>query len=124
MPKVKTVFTCQNCGAESPKWIGRCPSCREWNTYHEEIVGGNSPSNATFLSGREKRKPELLDQIKSDEHRRQMTGIAEFDRLLGGGVVPGSLILLGGEPGVGKSTLALQLALSMKDETVLYVSGE
>ena len=124
MPKVKTVFICQNCGAESPKWIGRCPSCREWNTYHEEIVGGNSPSNATFLSGREKRKPELLDQIKSDEHRRQMTGIAEFDRLLGGGVVPGSLILLGGEPGVGKSTLALQLALSMKDETVLYISGE
>lgn len=124
MAKGKSVFICQNCGAESPKWIGKCPSCREWNTYHEEITGGGSPGNVSFLSGREKRKPELLDQIRSDEHSRQMTGIAEFDRLLGGGVVPGSLILLGGEPGVGKSTLALQLALSMRDKCVLYVSGE
>jgi len=124
MPKTKTVFVCQNCGAESPKWIGRCPSCKEWNTYHEEIVAPASSHERAWLSGQEKRKPELLDNIKSDEHNRQKTGIPEFDRILGGGMVPGSLILLGGEPGVGKSTLALQLALAMEGKIVLYVSGE
>lgn len=122
MAKTKTVFVCQNCGTESAKWIGRCPSCREWNTYHEEIIAPAS-SGRHLLSG-EKRKPELLDNIKSDEHSRKKTGISELDRILGGGIVGGSLILLGGEPGVGKSTLALQLALSLKDQTVLYVSGE
>jgi len=124
MAKTKTVFVCQNCGAESSKWIGRCPSCKEWNTYHEEIVAPASTHERAYLSGQEKRKPELLDNIKSDEHNRQTTGIPEFDRILGGGMVPGSLILLGGEPGVGKSTLALQLALAMEGKTVLYVSGE
>ena len=124
MAKTKTVFVCQNCGAESPKWIGRCPSCKEWNTYHEEIVAPASSNERAFLSGQEKRKPELLDNIISDEHNRQKTGIPEFDRILGGGMVPGSLILLGGEPGVGKSTLALQLALAMEGKSVLYVSGE
>ena len=124
MVKTKTVFVCQNCGAESPKWIGRCPSCKEWNTYHEEIVAPASSNERAFLSGQEKRKPELLDNIISDEHNRQKTGIPEFDRILGGGMVPGSLILLGGEPGVGKSTLALQLALAMEGKSVLYVSGE
>jgi DNA repair protein RadA/Sms len=122
MPKTKTVFVCQNCGAESAKWIGHCPSCREWNTYHEEIVSpltGGSPS-----LNREKRKPELLDNIRSDEHTRKKTGMAELDRILGGGIVGGSLILLGGEPGVGKSTLALQLALMLKGQNILYVSGE
>lgn len=122
MAKTKTVFVCQNCGTESAKWIGRCPSCREWNTYHEEIIAPASSGNH-LVSG-EKRKPELLDNIKSDEHSRKKTGISELDRILGGGIVGGSLILLGGEPGVGKSTLALQLALSLKDQTVLYVSGE
>ena len=77
-----------------------------------------------FLSDREKRKPDLLDNIKADEHDRQKTGIAELDRILGGGMVKGSLILLGGEPGVGKSTLALQLALALKQTRILYVSGE
>ena len=124
MAKTKTVFVCQNCGSESPKWIGRCPSCKEWNTYHEEIVAPASSNERAFLSGQEKRKPELLDNIISDEHNRQKTGIPEFDRILGGGMVPGSLILLGGEPGVGKSTLALQLALAMEGKSVLYVSGE
>ncbi len=124
MAKTKTVFVCQNCGVESPKWIGRCPSCKEWNTYHEEIIATSSPSESIYSSGREKRKPELLSEIKSDEHNRQKTGIPELDRILGGGMVPGSLILLGGEPGVGKSTLALQLALAISDKGVLYVSGE
>jgi DNA repair protein RadA/Sms len=124
MAKTKTVFVCQNCGAESAKWIGRCPSCKEWNTYHEELLAQPSPrDNPTSLS-REKRKPELLDNVRTDEYQRQKTGIPELDRILGGGLVGGSLVLLGGEPGVGKSTLALQLALAMKDKPVLYVSGE
>lgn len=124
MAKSKTVYVCQNCGAESAKWIGRCPSCGEWNTYHEEIVVPSSSPFPSFNGDREKRKPELLDSISSDEKSRQKTGISELDRILGGGMVGGSLILLGGEPGVGKSTLALQLALSLKNRKILYVSGE
>jgi DNA repair protein RadA/Sms len=124
MTKSKTVFVCQNCGAESAKWIGRCPSCKEWNTYHEEIIAPASRRDSSFLKGLEKRKPELLDSIEADEKNRQKTGIPELDRILGGGMVSGSLILLGGEPGVGKSTLALQLALGLKQTTILYVSGE
>lgn len=124
MSKTKTVFVCQNCGAESSKWIGRCPACGEWNTYHEEIITPSQSRDTGFFSGKEKRKPELLENIKSDEHSRRKTGIAELDRILGGGIVNGSLILLGGEPGVGKSTLALQLALALKGEKILYISGE
>src|SRR5512137_1486910 len=124
MAKSKTIFVCQNCGVESAKWIGRCPSCKEWNTYHEEIIAPSSPHERSYSSGQEKRKPELLDNISSDEHHRLKTGITELDRILGGGMVPGSLILLGGEPGVGKSTLALQLALALSGKSVLYVSGE
>jgi len=124
MAKTKTVFICQNCGAESPKWIGRCPSCKEWNTYHEEIIAPVSPREGIFMLNQERRKPELLNNISSDEHNRLKTGIPELDRILGGGMVAGSLILLGGEPGVGKSTLALQLALALKEKSILYVSGE
>jgi DNA repair protein RadA/Sms len=124
MAKPKTVFVCRNCGAESPKWIGKCPACKEWNSYHEEIIAPASSPGKTFLAGKEKKKPELLINVRSDEQNRQLTGISELDRLLGGGMVPGSLILLGGEPGVGKSTLALQIALAMNDSKVLYVSGE
>jgi DNA repair protein RadA/Sms len=124
MTKTKTVFVCQNCGVESARWIGRCPSCKEWNTYHEEIIAPASSKGSGFMSDLEKRKPELLDNIEADEKNRQKTGIGELDRILGGGMVRGSLILLGGEPGVGKSTLALQLALALKDTKILYVSGE
>jgi DNA repair protein RadA/Sms len=124
MVKNKTVFVCQNCGVESAKWIGRCPSCKEWNTYHEEIIAQTTARESAFVIDREKRKPELLDSITAGEYDRQKTGIAELDRILGGGMVRGSLILLGGEPGVGKSTLALQLALALKQTTILYVSGE
>lgn len=124
MAKNKSVFVCQNCGAESPKWIGRCPSCKEWNSYHEEIIAASNSRNTAFVLTQERRKPELLDNIKSDEFGRQKSGIAELDRILGGGIVPGSLILLGGEPGVGKSTLALQIALALKEKRILYVSGE
>jgi DNA repair protein RadA/Sms len=124
MAKNKTVFVCQNCGAESPKWIGRCPSCKEWNSYHEEILAASNSRGTAFVITQERRKPELLDSIKSDEFGRQKSGIAELDRILGGGIVSGSLILLGGEPGVGKSTLALQIALALKGKRILYVSGE
>jgi DNA repair protein RadA/Sms len=124
MTKTRTVFVCQNCGAESAKWIGRCPSCKEWNTYHEEIIAPSSSKGSGFIADLEKRKPELLDNIEADEKNRHKTGISELDRILGGGMVSGSLILLGGEPGVGKSTLALQLALGLKDSKILYVSGE
>lgn len=124
MAKSKTIFVCQNCGVESAKWIGRCPSCKEWNTYHEEIIASTPAQQASFVINREKRKPELLDNIKANEQDRKKTGISELDRILGGGIVGGSLILLGGEPGVGKSTLALQLALAMKGKNILYVSGE
>ena len=124
MTKSKTVFVCQNCGVESAKWIGRCPSCKEWNTYHEEIIAPASSRGSSFIAEQEKRKPELLDNIKSDEKNRRKTGIAELDRILGGGMVSGSLMLIGGEPGVGKSTLALQLALALKQTIILYVSGE
>lgn len=124
MSKSKTVFVCQNCGAESAKWIGRCPSCKEWNTYHEEIIAPASSRSLSFAANQEKSKPELLDSIKADENNRHKTGISEIDRILGGGMVSGSLILLGGEPGVGKSTLALQLALALKNTKILYVSGE
>lgn len=125
MAKNKSVFVCQNCGAESARWIGRCPSCKEWNTYHEEIIAPASSSrDLSIRNSFDKRKPELLENIKSDNLERISTGISELDRLLGGGMVKGSLILLGGEPGIGKSTLALQLALAMKSKTILYVSGE
>ncbi len=124
MAKQKTIFVCRNCGAESTKWIGKCPACKEWNSYHEEIIAPASSPGKTFLAGKDKKKPELLSNVRSDEQNRHFTGISELDRLLGGGMVPGSLILLGGEPGVGKSTLALQIALTMSDSKVLYVSGE
>jgi len=125
MARSKTVFVCQNCGAESPKWIGHCPSCKQWNTYQEEIIAADSPRlEELFLSDKVKKNPELLDNIRADEHDRLKTGLPELDRLLGGGMVAGSIILLGGEPGVGKSTLALQLALALKGEKIMYVSGE
>jgi DNA repair protein RadA/Sms len=124
MAKTKTAYVCQNCGVESAKWIGRCPSCGEWNTYHEEIIAPSSSQEISFVTNHEKKKPELLDNIQSDEKARQKTGLSEVDRILGGGMVGGTVILLGGEPGIGKSTLALQLALALKNKKILYVSGE
>ena len=122
MAKNKTVYVCQNCGAESPKWIGHCPACKEWNTYREELVTTSTSSGTAREAPR--RKPELLSGIEANENDRITTGIGEADRILGGGMVKGSLILMGGEPGIGKSTLALQIALAVSDRKVLYVSGE
>lgn len=124
MAKTKNQYVCQECGADSPKWIGKCPSCGNWNTYVEEIVVSKS-GNIRYAQPSDKisSKPLSFDKIQSENYSRLETGISEFDRILGGGIVPGGFILLGGEPGIGKSTLALQLALNSKSK-VLYVSGE
>jgi len=122
MAKIKTVYICRNCGADSPKWIGRCPSCNQWNTYIEEKIVSQRENTSPILSS-SPAKPLLLKDIEPKKTARIPTSIKELDRLLGGGIVPGSLILLGGEPGIGKSTLALQIALGMNMK-VLYVSGE
>lgn len=123
MAKVKSSYVCQNCGAESVKWIGRCPSCGEWNTYVEEKVSQSKPRGGLVEVSRSA-IPKPLKEIESSNERRIDTGIGELNRILGGGLVPGSLVLLGGEPGIGKSTLALQLALKLNHRKVLYVSGE
>lgn len=125
MAKSKTVFFCQSCGNESAKWVGKCPSCNEWNTYVEEIVSKSSSSAvATQDFTFEKSKPVNLKETEiAGTDLRTSSEIGELDRVLGGGIVGGSLILVGGEPGIGKSTLLLQMALKQKGK-VLYVSGE
>lgn len=122
MAKSKSVYVCQNCGAESTKWIGRCNSCREWNTYVEQRIS-KGPVRSSFLEKEAYSIPKSLDEVQSDQVARFDLMNKEFNRVLGGGIVPGSLILIGGEPGIGKSTLALQVALKINKET-LYVSGE
>ncbi len=125
MAKTKTTFFCQNCGAQSPKWVGKCPSCSEWNTFVEEVVQREETaiSSKSFSTKREV-KPILLKQVQRQEIDRIPTSDSELDRVLGGGIVPGSLVLIGGEPGIGKSTLMLQLALTLQQVKILYVSGE
>jgi len=122
--KIKSVFFCQECGAQSPKWIGKCPSCGSWNTYLEENVQVSSNKGATIVQNKERSKPKLLSGINLNEQIRIDTGNNEFNRVLGGGLVPGTIILLGGEPGIGKSTLALQIALRARNLKTLYISGE
>ena len=125
--KVKTAWFCQNCGVSSPKWIGRCPSCGQWNTYVEELTGKSVESAPWKKSaGRKERipQPQLLSEVISNGEIRIPLPDQELNRVLGGGLVPGSLVLMGGEPGIGKSTLLLQLSLAMKGHKVLYVSGE
>jgi len=121
--KTKTLFICQECGTESPRWVGKCANCESWNSYVEERVSAPSErrSSVTF-----KDDPILLNEIVSDAEPRFLTDLKEFDRVLGGGIVRGSVILIGGDPGIGKSTLSLQVgcALSEKKMKVLYVSGE
>ncbi|MCX6247108.1 MAG: DNA repair protein RadA [Bacteroidetes bacterium] len=126
MAKTKTTFFCQNCGAQSSKWIGKCPSCGEWNTYIEEVVQREEKAGkwqSMGSTGRE-RKPQPVADITFDTDQRIHTRNAELNRVLGGGLVPGSVILIGGEPGIGKSTLMLQVALNCKGIKVLYISGE
>src|SRR3989442_10747507 len=121
-PAPKTAFVCQNCGNQYAKWIGRCPNCQGWNTLVEERVvaapKGRGPARAP-------REPVSLDAVPSDAEQRISTGISEFDRVLGGGVVRGSLVLLGGDPGIGKSSLLMHASAALATRgTVLYVSGE
>ena len=123
--QVKSMFFCKNCGAESPKWIGKCPSCGEWNTFTEEIVATKSKS-LTFDNTPERRHmtPVKISEIKTEEYPRIQLPSKELNRVLGGGLVAGSIILLGGEPGIGKSTLILQNVLRIRSRKVLYISGE
>lgn len=124
MAKTKSVFVCQNCGAESPKWIGKCNSCGQWNTYMEQLIHKSPSKRDAFDDEPGKRhSPEKITEVHSDKVSRIDTRNTEFNRVLGGGLVPGSMVLIGGEPGIGKSTLALQIALNMT-ESILYVSGE
>ena len=122
MAKTKTVFVCSSCGYEATKWLGKCPGCNEWNSFYEEKVASGVASKA-----KEKKTmtPRLLNEVEGKDAVRTHTGIGELDRVLGGGLVKGSLVLVGGEPGIGKSTLILQLCDKMQGEgKVLYVSGE
>lgn len=124
--KLKKVYYCSNCAAKSPKWIGHCPSCDQWNTYVEEIVDVSKPGDAlqkAFRSQKPGVKPVLLADIQKSAEKRLITPDLELNRALGGGIVQGSLILIGGQPGIGKSTLMMQLALNLKAK-ILYVSGE
>ncbi|MDY0903838.1 DNA repair protein RadA [Pedobacter sp. CFBP9032] len=127
MAKTKTAYFCQSCGYESAKWLGKCPSCGQWNTFVEEIIEKSTTSVPTWkteTSSRKLSKPSKVDEIQSSVERRILTGDKELDRVLGGGLVEGSLVLIGGEPGIGKSTLMLQLALNIKGKKLLYISGE
>ncbi|HNZ78404.1 MAG TPA: DNA repair protein RadA [Bacteroidales bacterium] len=119
--RIKSAFFCSNCGTESPKWLGRCPVCGEWNTYVEEVIHRHSDSIEKKSSSH---GAIHIDSIQNIEQPRIPTHYPEFDRVLGGGFVPGSIILIGGEPGIGKSTLLLQVALDMKQYKIMYVSGE
>jgi DNA repair protein RadA/Sms len=127
MVKTKTAFVCTQCGNDSPKWIGKCPVCGEWNTYVEEIISKQNPgTELQSLSNYEtlRSKPLLLQDIDTGDETRLDMGDQELNRVLGGGLVPGSLVLIGGEPGIGKSTLVLQTVLNLKMYKTLYISGE
>ena len=123
MSKKSSIFYCQNCGTSSSKWLGKCPSCGQWNTFVEERTSKKENKKDGYVSNKTN-TPKLLNEINYSSENRIVTGDNELNRVLGGGIVPGSLILLGGDPGIGKSTLLLQFALSSKSKKILYVSGE
>ena len=122
---LKSVFICENCGFSSPRWQGKCPSCEQWNSFAEKTIQ-TSKAGKTGLSGASTVQPVRLSEVKQNPNPRIKTGVSEVDMVLGGGFVPGSVVLLGGDPGIGKSTLALQLAnlLDQAEKKVLYISGE
>ena len=130
MAKDKTAYVCSNCGQESPKWIGKCPACGQWNTFKEIKIAGDTKQQAATTAAataghalRQNKVQRLRDISSKDDPRIDMHD-AELNRVLGGGLVPGSIVLLGGEPGIGKSTLSLQTMLNMPEKKILYVSGE
>ncbi len=120
MAREKTIYICQNCGAQSPKWLGKCPSCNEWNTFVEEVVSATPARKQKTLTS----IPLPLREVSAESKNRIETGDKELDRVLGKGIVPGSVVLIGGDPGIGKSTLMLQMSLRMKNKKIVYVSGE
>lgn len=122
MAKSKSVYYCQNCGAQSATWLGRCNACGQWNTFVEEVI--HKETKNTKQPAANNGKPRLLSEIAESDFARIVSNVAEVDRVLGGGIVPGSVILLGGDPGIGKSTLMLQLAMRLAEVKILYVSGE
>ena len=126
MAKSKTIFVCSECGNESSKWLGKCPACNSWNTFYEQkVVETKSSSRNASNAEKINNKPQTLNSYQAKETIRTSTGFNELDRVLGGGLVKGSLVLLGGEPGIGKSTLILQICDKIQGEgKVLYVSGE
>lgn len=126
MAKDKTVYVCDNCGQESTKWIGKCPSCHQWNTFKEIRISSSSTKSTTVsvINKDNKKSPMLLRDISSKDEPRINLNDEELNRTLGGGLVPGSIVLLGGEPGIGKSTLTLQTILGLSNRKILYVSGE
>ena len=131
MAKDKIAYVCSNCGQESAKWIGKCPACGQWNTYKEIRIAADSGSMAAKSAAHAVRnklehhnKPQFLHEISAQDEPRIDMQDAELNRVLGGGLVPGSIVLLGGEPGIGKSTLTLQTILRMQNRDILYVSGE
>ena len=109
MAKLKKSFFCRNCGYESTKWVGKCPACGEWNTFVEEVVSKESPRAPSFALEGERNRPLPVREIRQEEYSRILLPGHEVNRVLGGGLVPGSMVLLGGEPGIGKSTLSLQI---------------
>jgi DNA repair protein RadA/Sms len=124
--KTKSAYLCQHCGFESPKWLGKCPSCEQWNSFVEEVIE-RGPAAKTLWKDEDKKTgnaPVLLQDISVEKGERIVTSDLELNRVLGGGIVPGSIVLVGGEPGIGKSTLLLQVALSLEGAPILYVSGE
>jgi DNA repair protein RadA/Sms len=128
MSKIKTGFFCQNCGYESAKWLGKCPGCQQWNTFVEELIQKDTKKNANdwqeYSTEASSKKTQPLQNIKTSDVPRLITSDQELNRVLGGGIVPGSLILVAGEPGIGKSTLFLQMGLQLQSSIVLYISGE
>ena len=130
MSKIKTAFFCSNCGQESAKWLGKCPSCEQWNTFVEEVIRKEDRSTEMNWSNHNNNssvrniRTISIQEVISSEEKRLVTPDAELNRVLGGGIVPGSIVLVAGEPGIGKSTLFLQIGLQMKDIVTLYISGE
>jgi DNA repair protein RadA/Sms len=127
LAKAKSLFFCQNCGHQAVKWLGKCPSCSEWNTFVEEVVQKDEPTKGdwrTSSSTKIAEKPKTIAEIEWSAEDRILSPDVELNRVLGGGIVQGSLVLIGGEPGIGKSTLMLQIALGLQNHKILYVSGE
>ncbi len=129
MSKIKTAYFCQNCGYESAKWSGKCPSCQQWNTFVEELIQKETKKSSaadwqSYNGDVATKKTQPLHQIKTNDTLRLITIDPELNRVLGGGIVPGSIVLVAGEPGIGKSTLFLQMGLQLQDVTTLYISGE